>query len=325
MCLIIAFRGISVGTDTLAYSQNFNKMTGEPKTWQRYINFNPGFGFMVYLFKSWISDNPMDCWGLMGVFYVLSFYIFARKFVNEVNVAVAMFVLCGSYLLGFNIIRQCFALSVVLCIVAWLGMEKLTTRRIVLWVLSIVLTGYLFHPTMMILIVFPLYHTSLVQWMMRKKVLVFILFSSFAIFVSGVMVDVVLFFLGTTDLEGGLISYMSRVESEESGYSVVKMALITGFHLYTIIVSKNVKSIFLFMGTMGIVFLNVFGVIVIEFVRIYEAFMVFGIIYYAQMLTDEKYKPTTIFYKPILIGYVVVSYLNIIIKGYGEITPYVFR
>lgn len=325
LCVIISFRGISVGTDTYGYSKAFKVLTSNPNTWDKYISFNPGFAYLCYLFKNYISSNPLDCWGLMGVFYVLSFYGLAQKHVKNVGVAVALFVLYGSFLLGFNIIRQCFALSVVMCVMLKVGIKPLSLRTKFLLLSLIVSVGYLFHSTMMIFAIVPFYHTRLIQWIMQKKILIIILIGSFVIFATGVMVEVVSSFLDTTGMEGKLISYMSRVESEGSGYSIMKMVLVTVFHSYTIWVSKNVKNIFLFLGTIGIVFLNIFGVIVIEFVRVYEALMVFGLIYYAQLLTNKEYVSQNIFYKPVLILYLLITYSNIILKNYGEITPYVFR
>lgn len=325
MCSIIALRGMSVGTDTYGYSKTFERITANPNSWDSYVIFDPGFAYLAYLFKNVVSDNPLDCWGLMGIFYVVSFYFFAKKYSGNVGLSMILFLLQGSYFIGFNIIRQCFALSLIMCLFIHYDITNLKIRHILVIIPLILIIGYLFHPAVMIFLVIPFLSNNTIQKYATKKTLVCILVCSFVINVSGLAVEYVRRFLESTGFEGKLIAYMSRVMAEESGYSIVKLVFITVFHTYTILVSKNVKNIFLFIGTFGIIFLNLFGQIVIEFVRIYEALMVFGLIYYVQMLTEKNCYSKRAFYKPILILFLLVIYINILMKNYGEIVPYILR
>ena len=325
MCLLITLRGMSVGTDTYGYSETFRHLTLNPNTWDYHVIFDPGFAVLCYYFKTFISSDPLDCWGVMGAFYVLSFYFFAKKYSGNVGLALALFVMYDSYYIGFNIIRQCFALSCVLCVLTYFDLHRITLRSRMITSMLVALIAYLFHPTMFVFCLIPFLSSLFFMRYVNKKLLLAIIIGSFLVNISGLAVNYAISFLDSTGIEGKLINYMSHVYKDESGYSIIKLLLINGFMLFSILCAKGVRNVFLLTGVIGIVILNLLGPVVMEFVRVYESLMVFCLIYFVQMTVKGEYHTNIRIYYPVMFIIMTVLCLNYIIKGYGEILPYVFR
>lgn len=75
-CILFAmiglFRSHNVGTDCIAYSSAFRKITLNPNTWNLILPFEPGFNVLCALFKQYISSSPMLLWGIMSAFYTFN-------------------------------------------------------------------------------------------------------------------------------------------------------------------------------------------------------------------------------------------------------------
>lgn len=329
LCLLVFFRGKTVGTDVYGYSLNFDKMTDNPITWNYRIPFEIGFNYVVLFFKNYISSNPLNCWGLMGLFYTLSFYNFAKKYIsNYINIALLLFVLFGTYFLSYNIIRQSFACALIFCLFTWVDIRKLTNRQILYVSLGIIAVGYLFHPTVYIFILLVVCSSTRICRIFTKKFLIVAVVLSLLLCISQVIMP---FIMGLVDkflLEGKLINYaLSNIKyGSDSGFSMQKLVLLSIFQVYTISVSKDVKNVFLLSSTLGVLFLNMFGVLVVEFARVSELLMGIGLIYWAQVWGEMRTRSSFCWvYRMSLVIYVSLLYFNIIIKNYGEIVPYVLR
>ena len=325
MCLLIGLRSMTVGTDTYGYSQTFNHLTLNPNTWDYHVIFDPGFAYLCYFFKTFISTNPLDCWGIMGVFYVMSYYFFAKKYSGNVGLALTLFVMYDSYFIGLNIIRQCFALSCVMCLFTFINLYRLNYKNRISSAMLVILISYLFHPTMLIFVLVPFISNSNLMNLLNKKILLTVIIITFVVNISGIAVNYAISFLNSTGIEGKLINYLSHVYREESGYSIVKLVIINGLLMFAIIVANDVKNIFLLTGILGIIVLNLLGPVVMEFVRVYESLMVFCLIFYTQLSCKGRYVAISKTYYPVLVCTMIVLCMNYIIKGYGEIVPYVFR
>lgn len=70
--MIGLFRSHNVGTDCIAYSSAFRKITLNPNTWNLILPFEPGFNVLCALFKQYISSSPMLLWGIMSAFYTFN-------------------------------------------------------------------------------------------------------------------------------------------------------------------------------------------------------------------------------------------------------------
>lgn len=327
LCIIVFFRDTTVGTDVMNYSVNFRKINWHESSWNYYIPFEPGFNYFILFFKNYILNDHMICWGTIGIIYVLCFYKFAKKYTSNINVALFCFYALGTYFLVFNIMRQSFACAILLLLFSYINLNNPSKKDIIISIIGIFLIGLLFHPTIYIFYVFLLFYTKQIQNMISKKLMVFLLIISFVIFYTQAIIPLISSFIDTTSAEGKLINYATKniQNDENSGFSMLKIILITVFQTYLIISSYNPKNIFLFMGTCGVIFLNCFGILVLEFVRVYELFIVLQIIYLSEMWNVKKHNMLAKLYKPILLLYTILIFFNIIIKNYGEIVPYNFR
>lgn len=327
LCIIVFLREKTVGTDITDYSINFRKMNWNESTWNHLIPFEPGFNYFICFFKHYISNNPMICWGTIGVIYVICFYKFAKKYTNNINIALLSFYLLGTYFLVFNIMRQCFACAILLLIFTYINIEKPSPKNIIISIISIFFIGLLLHPTMYIFYTYLLYHLKPIKYLLTKKFMILLIGISFIIFYTQAIIPFLASLIDSSSAEGKLINYAIRniQNGENSGFSILKILLITSFQIYLIIASPKVQNIFLFMGTCGVIFLNCFGILVVEFARVYELFMCLQIIYLSQIWTTIKNNKIGLFFKPILLLYLTIIFINILIKNYGEIVPYHFR
>ena len=131
-CILFAmiglFRSHNVGTDCIAYSSAFRKITLNPNTWNLILPFEPGFNVLCALFKQYISSSPMLLWGIMSAFYTFNMGRFFRKYTSNINIALLLFYLLGTYMFSFNIIRQSFAFALLLVSFSAMNIEELRKR-----------------------------------------------------------------------------------------------------------------------------------------------------------------------------------------------------
>lgn len=327
LCILAFFRDSTVGTDVAGYSINFRKINWSETTWNYLIPFEPGFNYYILYFKYYIINNPMACWGLIGIIYTLSFYRFAKRYTRNINVALLCFYLMGTYFLVYNIMRQCFACAFLLLIFSYIDINNPSKKDILISAVCILLIGLFLHPTMFIFYTYYLYHIKIFNKLLTKKIMIAIVSISFIIFYTQAIIPFITSFIETNSPEGKLVNYAIRniQNNEDSGFSLLKILLITSFQIYLIASATNTKNIFLFTGTCGVIFLNCFGILVVEFARIYELFICLQIIYMSQIWNTKKYNILTKLYKPILFAYLTITFISIILKNYGEIVPYNFR
>lgn len=327
LCVLVFSRGSQVGTDVEGYSLNFKHLNDNPLSWNYIILFEPGFNYLVLWFKKYISSNPMNCWGTLGIIYTISFFIFAKKYTKNRNIAILLFYLLGTYFLSFNIMRQCFAFSFLIMLFSFINIQNINIKKAILFSFSICITAILFHPTIYIFLLLLLFHVPFIQKMINKRILIILLVLSYIVFYTQAIIPFITSIIGTTSIEGKLINYAtSKIQGgEDSGFSLLKISLITLFQIYIILISKEPKNIFLFSSTLGVIFLNCFGLLVVEFARVYELLAGIGIIYLADLWDIRKRNLLAYPYKFILITYACILFLNILSKNYGEIVPYVVR
>lgn len=328
LCTLVFCRDKTVGTDVISYSANFKKITDNPGTWNFYLPFEPGFNYYILYFKKYVSTNPLDCWGVIGILYVFAFTKFSNIYTKNKNIALALFVLFGTFYLSFNIMRQCFAFTIILYILSGFNLYRLNIKSIILVSIYIVVCGILFHPTMYICLCLLLYYIPQIQNRMTRINIILLLVVSFICFITQIIIPILIGFLEQILIEGKLINYATKnIQSGvDSGFSSAKALLITLFQIYITYISKETKNVFLYMSTLGVLFLNIFVPLVLEFARVYELFVVFQIIYLSQLWSSIN--PHTIkgkIYRLSLVAYSFTLYFNILIKNYGEIVPYQFR
>lgn len=232
-CILFAmiglFRSHNVGTDCIAYSSAFRKITLNPNTWNLILPFEPGFNVLCALFKQYISSSPMLLWGIMSAFYTFNMGRFFRKYTSNINIALLLFYLLGTYMFSFNIIRQSFAFALLLVSFSAMNIEELRKRDFFKCMLVIVVCAILFHSVMYALLVVPFVALYMKKWNISKRFLFFMLAMSFLAFYFNVAVNYVMGFVDQTGLEGKLINYAIRNAQigEDSGYSILKVTFVS--------------------------------------------------------------------------------------------------
>ena len=228
---------------------------------------------------------------------------------------------------SFNIIRQSFAFALLLDSFSAMNIEELRKRDFFKCMLVIVVCAILFHSVMYALLVVPFVALYMKKWNISKRFLFFMLAMSFLAFYFYVAVNYVMGFVDQTGLEGKLINYAIRNAQigEDSGYSILKVTFVSVWAAFLIKMCPVKTDLFLTLYIIGVVILNSFGNLVVEFARVYEIFNVFGIIYMARIWSMKRIGLQLYLYRIGVIIYSVVLFVNLLIKNYGEIVPYEFR
>lgn len=325
--LVGFLRSQNVGTDCLGYSSAFRSITFDPQTWNRILPFEPGFNVLCAFFKQYVSFTPMTLWGLISVIYTFGLAKFFQKYTSNINIALLLFYLLGTYMLSFNIMRQSFAFGLLAFVFAFINIEKMQKRDYIKLIAMIVACAILFHPTMYILLIVPLVSFVLSRWTIPKRLLYIVIIISFLCFYFNIAINHIMEITDRLGMEGKLINYAIRNAQfeEDSGYSLLKVSLISIWTVYLIRISPSKPDIFLVLFVAGVVFLNLFGGLVVEFARIFEILNVFGIIYMARMWTVNKNYQQVYLHRIATLCYGIILFANILIKNYGGIVPYEFR
>lgn len=325
LCLIISLRASSVGTDVVNYSKTFLRMNENPNSWNYPTPMDIGFNYFLIYFKKYISNNPMNSWGTVGIIYVIGCFSFFKRYAKSVNICLFLFIGIGSYLLGYNIMRQCFGLGLFLWITAHFNL--LEKEKWIKLIILTILSGYLFHSTLYILLILPIYN----QFLYKIRIN---LYYAFAVIISTLLLSKLNLVMGgieslveKTMAEGKLINYALRnAQNEEgAGYSFFKLLLNSIFCCYTIYTLKEVKNLYAFILLFATCFINLFGNIVVEFARVYELLMVIGLICISDLFGSNINSLKGNLYRFATILYASLLYANILLKNYGEIVPYITR
>ena len=320
---LCVFRASSVGLDYSGYVKNFMRMRDNPASWDYYIPCEFGFNYILYFIKKYISSQFFIAYGILGCIYIVGFYNMCRKSFCNIRVALLLFVLLGSYLLSFNLVRQCFALGVFMFTFSLMDMQKKSRRYIL--VLMILLITYFFHNSMIVLLVMFVYYTPCYDKLFSKRNIILLILLSVVCFKTKIVVAIGEQLVGNISYSSKGISYfLNSVTVEHEEYSFLKLLYISLFSIYVVCISKNTNNIFFFLYIIGIFFLNILCPLRVEFIRLYEIFSCLSIPYLAQLWNENPVNKLGTYYKPILLVYSSIIFFNILIKNYGVITPYIF-
>ena len=266
---LCVFRASSVGLDYSGYVKNFMRMRDNPASWDYYIPCEFGFNYILYFIKKYISSQFFIAYGILGCIYIVGFYNMCRKSFCNIRVALLLFVLLGSYLLSFNLVRQCFALGVFMFTFSLMDMQKKSRRYIL--VLMILLITYFFHNSMIVLLVMFVYYTPCYDKLFSKRNIILLILLSVVCFKTKIVVAIGEQLVGNISYSSKGISYfLNSVTVEHEEYSFLKLLYISLFSIYVVCISKNTNNIFFFLYIIGIFFLNILGPLRVEFIRLYE-------------------------------------------------------
>mgnify|MGYP001219745625 CR=1 FL=1 len=320
------YRGITVGTDNLVYSMNFKFTNFDPNTWSAYTEFEPGFNFLIALFRRFISNNYLLFMGLMYVCWILAFYKLMVIF-NEGYIYPIFIALCLGWLTTtpYNIMRQTFALSLYAFV-----LPLLLNGRKCLYVLMCFVIGFLFHRSVIVLAILGVVDNKyILKLILNKKLVILILALSYIfVFLKQPLVGFLNNHLSIFQFLGDrYIGYISHSEYEEESISKLS-ALLNTFMACLAVYSLDKKhrfySIYVLFILCGTVFNNFLGSVFVIFMRVATNFTWIFIFCYSATLHHTKGLRGLILNNTIVF-YCLLIYIKSLIKNFGDIVPYVNR
>ena len=315
LCFLGLFRSESVGKDVPGYLVNIHYTTWNSNTWNYYTNFEDGYNILIALWNS-LFDAPMIFLGLCNVVFVLSVNNFAKKNTENPNLFLLFLYLLGLYFQSYNIMRQYFALALILLSFAYIDIEKPTTIQKTILLISILIVGYFFHNSIFVFVVLFVYYLLPHKFITKKAYYVILLFSMF-FFLSKNAIVYLEPYMPSFILNEKTTIYMHRaLEGEiENVYSNYRIILDTIFVIYVVYIDKN-KDVFTFLLVMSQIVLNIISPLNPLFARVSTNFLCVSII-----VLTRIYK-SNILQKNIVYSYCFIIFVNTLIKNYGNFIPY---
>ena len=317
LCFFGFFRGRTVGTDVDIYCRNIVRTTFDPQSWNFYTVFEPGYNILIAIYNAFFN-NPLFFIGLCSVFFILSYNYYLKCKNEYASIGLFILYMLGYYLQSYNIIRQYFALSIMLLLLSKYDLDRLKKKELLFICILIILVGTLFHNAIYILLCIPIYHIIKDTWLNKKTWYYVVVIASYVIF----YLDIVRIFLGRYNFflinEKTNNYYSAALESTDSDYSMLRILLDTLFCIYIIFKTKRIDA-YLFLMVVAQVFTNLFASLNPLFVRIPVILYIISIPLLVQIWVFGQKT------KPILISYFLIIFINTLIKNYGMVQPYVFN
>lgn len=153
LIIVGAFRGIKVGTDTLWYYSNWLFTTFDEKSWNHFTPFEPGFNILIAFLKN-VNSSYYFFYSLIFTVTLLM-YLKAAK-IAKVNIGYlfSFFFLCYYFAFCMNIMRQMFALSIGAILLYSFYKKNIS---LIFYEIGVLLITLLFHHSMIILALFPIF------------------------------------------------------------------------------------------------------------------------------------------------------------------------
>lgn len=148
-----AFRGIKVGTDTSWYYNNWFFTTFDVKSWNHFTPFEPGFNILIAFLKN-VNSSYYFFYGLIFTVTLLMFLKAAKIAKVNIGYLFSFFFLCYYFAFCMNIMRQMFALSIGAILLYSFYKKKIS---LIFFEIGVILITLLFHHSMIILALFPIF------------------------------------------------------------------------------------------------------------------------------------------------------------------------
>lgn len=318
LSIIAIIRGKSVGLDVEKYYNRILTITFDTSNWHGSIpDFEDGYNYLIAIFNS-VLNAPMVFIGLCTVFYILSFNRYIRKYETSGCVGLFLMYMLGYYIQSFNIIRQYFALGLVLLFLSYVDIENNTNKQKLLFAGIIFFVGTFFHNTAyMFLSAFIYYYINKKKYFTKKYMVILLVITcvlyQFGI-VKGILQNLGIGFLLN---EKTNMYYQSSIDTQrEIIYSFYRLLLDNIFLIYLIIKSKKI-DIFGFFYIFGQLCINLFASLNPLFARISIVLFVAAIPFTARIWIEDKST------RKFILIYVTLIFINLLSKNYGEFLPYV--
>ena len=322
LCLMGLFRGQTVGTDVVAYSNNIRHTTFDSKTWNYETHFESGYNVLIACYNV-IGSSPLLFIGLCNVFFLLCWSHYNKIKCIKYDIGLMTLYMLGYYMQSYNIIRQYMALGMMLLILSYYNVEKSKLRDDLLLLGAILTIGLLFHNSCLLFIIILLYKLVRYSFVNTKWFYVGGIITSALLFYSKIIRDLLgiyatgLFLLN--EKSNTYFQHSLEGIAEEGEYSLYRMLFDTMFLIF-LIMRTSTMNIYVYMFFCAQLFMNLFAPLNTLFARIPIVLVVASIPLIVNIWSSKGRIDKTV-----IILYFTIIFGNVLMKNYGDFQPYVLN
>lgn len=322
------YRSISVGGDNYIYNINFKFCNMNPETWSWGTEMEPGFSWLMAFFKTYICNDYQLF--MSFIFFATMFCVCAFIKEESPNLCLSLFflLLFQFYTQSFNLIRQCFAISLSFH-AFFLLKNEFNYLRVFLYVFFVLLISIYIHRSIIVLLLIPLvYYTHLRISFQKDNFVIGMLTVSFLVVIFGSFftsnIDEILPFI--SGMEDKYISYIGGIGNDDVVTISAWSALI--HTLFAIYIVKNTpqnikRSIFYYIYIGGILVANLMGALNVIFLRVSLVFTSYNIIFFALVWCYMEKSKKRLLFRISVCVYGLVFFIIAMDGNYNRVVPYV--
>lgn len=304
--LFVALRSVNVGADTISYLNFYENSYSFPLTNLTYARYETGFLFITNALS--VLQNPQVYIASLALIPYIFFYTFIKKESKSPLLSLLLFICLGFYTNSFNLMRQFFAMGIIL-----VSYRELKNSNLIKFTCLIVLAS-LFHVTALIFL--PIYFIK------DKKITpLYLLIASLGAIGLALLADSVLSFLlnqfsaieYTIDANGGWNQFLLLVTIFFGSLYFQKKAI-----------RVNPNNTILYNILAVGIFVQVLALNFSLFARVTNYFSMFLIVFIPEMLDfiPDKYIRALLRWLTIIL--VIIMYLMVLETDVSSILPYEF-
>lgn len=313
-------RGVEVGTDCLGYQIDYYIVKKITDAKYLYHKFEIGFVALIAFFKFFITPLYLP---FVSCLFII-FFAGVKKFITLKNapLGIALFIILAfsHYFYAYNIMRQMFALGLILLFLPFLYQQKY-----VKFLVSVVLICFLFHKSSILAVLLVPLHYYIVK--KERKVPKKALYCA-------VILSFVFFFIADITLKKYFAAFAGLFYSRYEGYMLgamgkqglgyAYMGCQSLFALALIYWHKgNEKYNFEFVVyIVGVSLFNFFSSFSVVATRVAESFLIFNIVLFPLMMTDKTNRNLKYIRLAIIVTGLVLFFYNYGINNHGLVNPY---
>lgn len=325
--LIGFLRDSSVGTDVLSYCSIIDSLSSQSSKADVFWllateNIEVGFSYLIIALKH-VTNDSMLIIRILFLLYFTFITIWISKLSSEPNLSIFVYYTLAFYFFSFNGIRQALALSIVLALVALTCRKEITTKRMVLVMVTIVAVAILFHKSVILCAVIPMVLKYHKYELFSKKTLIILLLGSiilsvlFSGFLKAIISGIDISFLGSEKYS----IYVDRLDVDSS-FSFVSNLLHAAFAIYLLATTKESNS-WLILYSIGTIILVLLSPLSWLFIRVADNFNIFIALAIPDVYKDwKRHDKMALYYRMATYLYCFVLFFNRLMDDNGDVIPY---
>lgn len=315
------FRAKSVGTDTGSwYYYNWFYTTFNPKTWNHFTPFEPGYNLFIATVKTFISSEYIAVYGLTFAISFICIWYVIDKYSTRKTLSLFIFYAFYIYLTYYNLMRQTLAMS--LCLIL-LFKYLYSNLNIFKYLVSITIISLLIHKTSLLFCIFPFFQ-YLSKIKIEKKILYVILVISVFFFINTRYINEIIGFTKFF-LTERYFRYVEWGQQLSVNYSLLEMLMYVCFTCICIFFHKGNRFSPIFMIYYSGVILRALFINLIPIAsRVFSLTSIFAIFIIPMIYSNITNKKSRIIFLTLVIFIGSIIFINSLNNNYGEIIPYKF-